>query len=134
MAKAHVDLAEGQRLDLELLKAKLEGRTTALKVKLESMEQRENAAKEALASSESASTSARTEISSLQQQVKDTASLAKRAVNETNCRLTLQRKHGSMLRISELELTTPWAPSVTKALLIRTRTTMPATLTSSLTL
>ena len=62
VAKARPDLAEGHRLDLELLKAELEGRTTALKVKLESTEQCERAAKEALASSESALASARAEF------------------------------------------------------------------------
>lgn len=35
MAKAHADLAEGHCLELEMLKAKLEGRATALKEKLE---------------------------------------------------------------------------------------------------
>ena len=38
VAKARADLAEGHRLDLELLKAELEGRTSALKTKLQSAE------------------------------------------------------------------------------------------------
>lgn len=78
MAKACADLAEGHRLDLELLKAELEGRTAALKAKLQPIEQHENAAQEALTSSESTLNSARAEISSLQQQVKDTSSLLER--------------------------------------------------------
>ena len=93
-----MDLAKGHRLELELLKAGLEGKTTALKAKLESVERREDTAKEAMASSESALASARAKLSSVQQQVKDIASLAERAVNEANRRLTLQCEHGLMLQ------------------------------------
>ena len=67
VAKARADLAEGHCLDLELLKAELEGRTSALKAKLQSTEQHESAAQEALISSESALASARAELSSVQQ-------------------------------------------------------------------
>ena len=98
VAKARADLAEGHRLDLELLKAELEGRTSALKTELQSVEQRESAAREALTSSESALASARAELSSLQQQIKDTASLAKKTASEANRRQTLQREHASMLQ------------------------------------
>ena len=98
MAKARAELAERHRLDLELLEAELEGRTSTLKAKLQSVEQRESAARGALTSSESALNSARAEISSLQKQVEDTASLLKKASSEKSRRLTLEHEHGSMLQ------------------------------------
>ena len=54
VAKARADLAEGHHLDLELLEAELEARTSTLKTELQSMEQRESAAWVVLASSDSA--------------------------------------------------------------------------------
>ena len=98
VVKARAKLDKGHRLHLELLKAELEGRTSALKAKLQSVEQRESAARGALTSSESALNSARAEISSLQKQVEDTASLLKKASSEKSRRLTLEREHGSMLQ------------------------------------
>ena len=89
VAKARVELARRHRLELELLKAELEGQTSALKTELQSMEQRESATREALISSESALVSARAELCSLQQKIKDTASLAERTVGEENRRHTL---------------------------------------------
>ena len=91
-------MAERHRLDLELLEAELEGRTSALKAKLQSVEQPESAARGALTSSKSSLNSACAEISSLQKQVKDTASLLKKASSEKSHRLTLEREHGSMLQ------------------------------------
>ena len=91
VAKARAELAERHRLDPELLEAELEGRTSALKAKLQSVEQRESAAREALISSESALASARAELSSLHQQIKDTTSLAERTTSEANHRRMLQR-------------------------------------------
>ena len=62
------------------------------------MEQRESAARGALTSSESALNSARAEISSLQKQVKGTASLLKKALSEKIRRLTLEHERSSMLK------------------------------------
>ena len=62
------------------------------------MEQRESAAGGALTSSESALNSTRAEISSLQKQAEDTASLLKKASSEKCRRLTLEREHGSMIQ------------------------------------
>ena len=91
-------MAERHRLDLELLEAELEGRTSALKAKLQSVEKCESAARGALTSSESALNSARAEISSLQKQVKGTASLLKKALSEKIRRLTLEHERSSMLK------------------------------------
>ena len=98
MAKARAELAEGHCLDLELLKAEFEGRTSVLRTELQAVKQREGAAREALASSESALDSARAEISSLRKQAEDTASLLEKASSEKSRRLTLEREHGSMLQ------------------------------------
>ena len=45
VAKACAELAEGHRLDLELLKAEFEGRTSVLKTERQAMEQRESIAR-----------------------------------------------------------------------------------------
>ena len=98
VAKARAELDGRHRLDLELLKAELEGRTSVLKIELRAVQQREGAAREALASSESALGSARAEISSLRKQAEDTASLLEKASSEKCRRLTLEREHGPMLQ------------------------------------
>ena len=82
VVKARAELAEGHRLDLELLKAEFEGRTSVLKTELQALKQHEGAAREALTSSESALDSARAEISSLRKQAEDTASLLEKALSE----------------------------------------------------
>ena len=46
VAKARAELAGRHHLDLELLKAELEGPTSALKTKLQAVEQRESATQE----------------------------------------------------------------------------------------
>lgn len=98
VAKARAEMDGRHRLDLELLKAELEGRTSILKTKLQAMEQCEGAARGALASSESALNSTRAKISSLRMQAEDTAFLLKKASSEKCRRLTLEREHGSMLQ------------------------------------
>ena len=92
VAKARAELDGRHRLDLGLLKAEFEGRTSVLKTELQAVEQREGAAREALTSSESALDSARAEISSLRKKAKDTASLLEKASSEKCRRLTLERE------------------------------------------
>ena len=96
--KVRVELTGRHYLDLELLKAEIEGRTSALKTELQVVEERESAARETLTSSESALNSARAEISSLQKQDEDNTSLLKKASSEKCHRLTLEREHDSMLQ------------------------------------
>ena len=89
MAGVRVALADEYRLKLELLEAELEGRTAALKTKLESAEQGERAAKEALTSFESTLASTRADLSSLQQQIEDVTSLVEKTTDEANRRRTM---------------------------------------------
>ena len=62
------------------------------------MGQCESATREALISSEFALASVRAELSSLQQQIKDTTALAERTAGEANRHQTLQREHTLMLQ------------------------------------
>ena len=86
VARARANLTEGHRLDMELLKTELEGMTSALKAKLQSVEQRESVARKTLISSKSALASVQAELSSFQEQIKDTASLAEKTAGEANRR------------------------------------------------
>ena len=118
---------------LELIRVEAEGRTAALRAKLEEATRRADASRAALDVAQEELTTSRAEALLLRQRVDEAEAIARQNEDEIRQRRILEHEHGPMLATLQERANTALVTSARRLLTSRTQSTMLAIFSSSLT-